>query len=135
MIKKTEKSKLVKQVKKRIPNPTGKGGFKDRPEAINKNGRPTNPNSVSNWIKIFFEMSIDDFNKYKKSKTEKEMTMAELMAWNRVHESLDELRDFQEVVNRVEGIPKQSVDMTSGGRIINFGIPKSPFINPKDDKK
>jgi hypothetical protein len=33
------------------------------------------------------------------------------------------------------GAPDQAVDVMSDGRVINFGVVKSPFINPKDDKK
>lgn len=36
-------------------NPTGKGGFADHPELINKGGRPKNEVSIMFWVKKFLE--------------------------------------------------------------------------------
>jgi hypothetical protein len=42
---------------------------------------------------------------------------------------------MNDVLDRAIGMPQQPVDVMSDGRVINFGVVKSPFINPKDDKK
>jgi hypothetical protein len=39
--------------KKNPPNPTGKGGFSERPDDINRDGRPKNEESPTYWLRKF----------------------------------------------------------------------------------
>jgi hypothetical protein len=101
------------------PNPTGKGGFQDHPELISRDGRPKNAQSFSYWMNFFKTLSKEDFDNYEKNKSDKDTTMAESLAYERVKRSRPNLKEFQEVANRTEGMPKISVE-TSGEMKVNF---------------
>ena len=88
-------------------NPDGKGGFQERPEDINAGGRPKNQERYGYWLDFFKDLPIEDFKKYKSEHPD--MSMAALGAYARVAKTIDELREFQEVANRTEGMPKQTV--------------------------
>lgn len=105
-------SESSEQVKK-VPNPTGKGGFQDHPELINAGGRPKNLESFSYWMNFFKSISVEEFKNYENTHLENKRTMAEMLAYARVFKARNDLREFQEVANRTEGMPKISVE-TSG---------------------
>ena len=88
-------------------NPSGKGGFGDHPEHRNK-GRWKKENSFSYWLNFFKHLTIKEFQEYK-SKNPK-MSMAALGAYARVGASISDLKNFEIVANRTEGMPRQSIE-------------------------
>lgn len=90
-----------------LRNPDGKGGFGEHPENINPGGRPKNQERYGYWLDFFKNLPIEDFKKYKGEHPD--MSMAALGAYARIAKTIDELREFQEVANRTEGMPKQTI--------------------------
>ena len=88
-------------------NPTGQGGFQERPEDINKGGRLQNQERYGFWLDFFKNLPLAEFKKYQNEHPE--MPMAALGAYARVAKSVDKLDEFKEVANRTEGMPKQNV--------------------------
>ena len=106
--------KTTEQVRK-APNPTGKGGFGDHPEH-RSNGTWDKNNSLGYWLGFFKSISIPEFISYEK---ENDMTVACELAYHRISEARKgELKEFQEIANRTEGKPKESVEHT--GKIENI---------------
>jgi DNA-binding XRE family transcriptional regulator len=99
---------------KQVPNPTGKGGFGERPQDINPGGRPKNAESFTYWMGHFKNMGKQEFLKWEKENDNP--TMAASLAYARVFKARNELKEFQEVANRTEGLPKASLELT--GEII-----------------
>jgi len=96
---------MNKSITNQVNNPTGKGGFQDHPE-LRSNGRWSKDNSFSYWMNFFKAMSVEEFKEYERIKPEKDRTMAETLAYARVFRARIELKEFQEVANRTEGMPK-----------------------------
>lgn len=90
-----------------LRNPDGKGGFREHPENINAGGRPKNQERYGYWLEFFKDLSIEEFKKYKGEHPD--MSMAALGAYARVAKTIDELKEFQEVANRTEGMPRQVI--------------------------
>jgi len=120
-------SKKTTQQVKKVPNPTGKGGFKDHPENQSPGGWDKN-NTPSYWLNYFNSLPIDEFKGYKIKHPD--MTMAALGSYARIAKQIDELADYKEVSNRIEGMPKQQLDMTSQGDKIEGVI----IYRPKKDE-
>lgn len=60
-----------------IRNPEGKGGFGDRPEDINRNGRPKDTDTITYWMKKFLLATEKEHNKPRiQELAEKIVTMA-----------------------------------------------------------
>jgi hypothetical protein len=131
MAKSNTKNITTKQVR-RVPNPTGKGGFQDHPELRN-DGRWDKENSYSYWLNYFKHLSIDEFKAYKLTHPDNVMTMAEMGAYARVAKTVDHLNEFQEVANRTEGMPQNHIDLTSGGKpLVVFDIDGKTKNNGSD---
>lgn len=90
-------------------NPTGKGGFGDHPEH-RSDGSWHKENSFVYWMNHFKAMSVEEFKEYERTKSDKDRTMAEMLAYARVFKARVELKEFQEVANRTEGMPKQPIE-------------------------
>ena len=90
-------------------NPTGKGGFGDHPEH-RSDGRWSKDNSYTYWMNYFKTLSRVEFDLY--PGTHPDMTIAALGAYERLKNSIGDLRDFQEVANRTEGMPIQRQEIT-----------------------
>ena len=95
-------------------NPTGKGGFGDHPENRNPGGWDPQ-NTFSYQLNRFKNMDVSEFKAWKDKHPIR--TMAEELAYNRILESRTDLKNFQEVANRTEGMPKQSIDQSNTGEI------------------
>ena len=98
------------------PNPTGKGGFQERPQDISPGGWDKN-NSFSYWLNYFKTLKIDEFKAYKQEHPD--MTMAALAAYARAGKMIEDLPEFREVADRTEGKAKQNFDITTDGEKIN----------------
>jgi hypothetical protein len=108
---------------KHIPNPTGKGGFKDHPEN-RADGKWDSKNTFSYQINRFKNMPVKEFLAWPTITSEDIRTMAEELAWKRVFESRKSLKDFKEIANRTEGMPKQSIE----GKFDGVGIDVASLV-------
>ena len=106
-------AKTRDQVKRRVPNPTGKGGFQERPQDRNA-GTWDSKNSISFQYHRFMNMPEAEFRAFT-SKPASERTMAERIAYNRVKAADKSLADVKEITDRIEGKAFQKMDITSDG--------------------
>ena len=97
-------------------NPTGKGGFKDRPQDISPGGWKKEM-VFSYQYKRFMNMSAGEFEAFAKTPKDK-MTMVELGAYMRVKAMLKSLPDTKEITDRTEGKAAQGLDITSNGETL-----------------
>lgn len=107
-----ETSDLVKneETKKKVPNPTGKGGFQERPEDINRSGTWDPKNTFSYQMNRFKNMTIKELKEWQENTPEDVRTVAEDLAFKRVFAAQGDLKEFQEVADRTEGKPKQPIE-------------------------
>ncbi len=90
-------------------NPTGKGGFQERPQDRNP-GPWSKDNSFSYWLNFFKTLPPEEFKTYP---TDHPMTMAAVGAYARIERMAKGLDEFNTVANRTEGMPKQAVEQTT----------------------
>jgi hypothetical protein len=95
------------QVKK-VPNPTGKGGFQDHPELRNNGGRITNPLKEFQR-ELFRNMTDEEKKEYLKD--------------------IDKYRKW----TMAEGTPEQPTDITSNGEGLTPILVK--FMNGAEDEQ
>lgn len=95
----------------KVPNPTGKGGFKDNPQ--NKaNGMWTKDTSISYQYNYLIRLPIEEFEKYKP------ITVAQKIAHEAVKKVYSDLGYLKEVTDRTDGKPSQPIDHTTQGEKI-----------------
>jgi len=114
---------------KRVPNPTGKGGFGEHPQNANPGGRPKNQESFSYWLNYFKNISITEFLNWPVNNPEETRTVAAELAYNRMFNARKDLAEFKEVANRTEGMPMQTADITSAGERLEQLIIYKPERN------
>ena len=100
-------------------NPTGKGGFGDNPENRNAGGRPRNSESFTYWYRVFKDMTVKELKSWQEDNPEDERSVASDLAFTRIINSKKDLKEYQEVANRSEGMPtqKQELSGTEGSAI------------------
>jgi hypothetical protein len=108
------------QVRK-TPNPSGKGGFGDNPQN-RSDGRWSKENSFSYWMNYFKSLPVSEFLDWLKGNPEKTRSMASDLAYTRVLEARKELKEFEVVANRTEGMPRQSVGLELDNDITEIEI-------------
>jgi hypothetical protein len=113
-------------------NPTGKGGFGERPEDINRSGTWNPRMTFSFQCRRFMNMTVEEFKSWKELTADKDKTMVEELAYVAVLKARTEFRERQEVANRTEGMPKQSTDLTTNGKDISPVLVK--FIDKNIDE-
>ena len=96
---------------KRVPNPTGKGGFQERPEDINRNGTWDPRLTFNHQYKRFLRMTVEEFTAWGKETDDTNRTNVEIIAWIAVGKARTDLKERQELANRTEGMPKQSLEI------------------------
>ena len=99
-----------KQVYDKPRNPTGKGGFKDNPQNISRDGRPKNEQRFGYWLQFFKNLTTEEFINYTEERPEAQMYMAESIAYERVRKSKKNLPEYKEVADRTEGRAKQTFE-------------------------
>lgn len=104
----------TKQVRDYTPNPTGKGGFQERPNDRN-DGRWNKDDSISYQYNKLLRMSPEELDDFMPE------TNAQAIAKKRILAAVGDngLLDTKEITDRVEGKAPQSIDMTSKGESIN----------------
>lgn len=104
----------TKQVRDYIPNPSGKGGFQERPND-RSDGRWNKDESISYQYNRLLRMPPEELDEYVPE------TNAQAIAKTRITAARGDngLMDTKEITDRVEGKAPQSIDMTSKGESIN----------------
>lgn len=95
-------------------NPEGKGGFGDNPQN-RSNGSWKKTETFRYWYEIFKEMTVKEFKEWQETNPEDTRSIASNLAFRRIFNSLDDLKEFQEVANRSEGMPKQTNELSGTG--------------------
>lgn len=109
-------------------NPTGKGGFGDNPQNRNAGGRPKNEQRFGYWMQLFKNLTNEEFVNYTKTRSENDMFVAEIIAYERVKKSRYDLKEFNEVADRTEGKAIQRQELTGkGGESL-----LAPKLSPED---
>jgi hypothetical protein len=98
---------VTKQDRKRNFNPTGKGGFQDHPELINKKGRPPKGWAWSELLEDIGEEMVPGTD----GKTFKQMVGRRL--W--VESAAGNIFAIKELFNRMEGMPR--INMKVEGKV------------------
>lgn len=109
-----------KQVK-RVPNPTGKGGFRDHPELRNDRGLIKTPTF---WINHYGEKTPEEVLYALKEKPKSEKTMFEEIALAHLVGGRTNPSERKDLINRIDGMPQQKTDITSNGETINVTLDK-----------
>lgn len=107
----TKKTTQQVTIKRKIPNPTGKGGFQDHPECRSPGGwRKENSisyqyNRFKNMTPAQIEKWLKDWEKPESKKDKINYSAAAWIAYRRVRQSMAEngLADAKEVADRTEG--------------------------------
>ena len=94
-------------------NPTGRGGFKERPQDISPGGWKKE-NTISYQYNRFINMTEDELSAFTKTPSS-ERTVAMRLAFNRVKAADKSLPDMKEITDRTEGRAFQNMDVTSDG--------------------
>ena len=118
---------LVKQNKNKSENPmnlnpTGRGGFGDHPDHINKNGRPKLGNAISDVIRGSLDDEIDIVDK--KTGQIRKITKREALSEVLLKLGISgNLRAIELIMDRLEGKPRQSIkhegDINSRIEVLN----------------
>jgi len=119
-----------KQVK-RVPNPTGKGGFQERPEDRN-NGHWSPENTISYQYRRFLKMSPEELRAFA-NVPENERTVAMDIAYSQVLASRKSLPHTKEITDRTEGKAQQQIDLTTGGDKLNIALVEFVDGNNQDE--
>ena len=111
------------------PNPTGKGGFQERPQD-RASGHWKPEHTISFQYKRFLKMSPEELKAYANT-PDKERTVAMDIAYSRVLASRKSLNDTKEITDRTEGKAQQFIDMTTGGEPMKALV---EFIDVNNDQ-
>lgn len=111
-------------------NPTGKGGFQDRPEDINRKGRPKRATLNEILHKVLLEWSKD-------VNTGEDVLMAEAVVRKVVHKALIDGSEsmLKEIWDRVEGRPRQPIHMHGAVLTLSHDIELDEEQQKKFDEK
>lgn len=92
-------------------NPTGKGGFGDNPQ--NRGDGSWDKTMVFSYqYRRFMNMTITQLEEYSRLPKD-DRTVVEDLAYQRVLSARTSLKDVKEITDRVEGKPKQSIELDS----------------------
>ena len=105
-----------KLLKGAVINPTGKGGFQERPEDISPGGWKKE-NTISYQYNRFMNMTPDELVEWSKTPNS-ERTVAMDLAYGRVLAARKSLADIKEITDRTEGKAPQLVENTGESKII-----------------
>lgn len=112
----------TKQVRKHIPNPTGKGGFKDHPE-LRSDGGWKKEDSIGYQYNFLQRLTVSGFKQWLTDNPDDKRTMAQELAYQAVLKARKELNYLKEVTDRTEGKAPQSIDVTTlGEKITNIAM-------------
>lgn len=85
-------------------NPSGKGGFGEHPENINRDPKILkNEQRFSYWLPFFKSLTAKEFIQYAVDKKEEDMYVAEVISYERVANSRKDLAEYKDLADRTEG--------------------------------
>lgn len=123
------------QVKDMNRNPTGKGGFREHPELINRDGRPKNEQRFGYWLQFFKNLTINELVNYSKIKKLEDMFVAEAIAYERVVKARTDLDEYKDLANRTEGLPIRRQEITGkDGEAIGISMSYVDALKMIDDE-
>jgi len=108
-------------------NPEGKGGFQERPQDISPGGW-SKETSQSYWLHKFQSLTVDELEKWKTDNPMGSRLVAADLALTRILECKKDFRVYQAVVNRCEGMPRQTTEVNMGTAVT--GVVVLPELNP-----
>lgn len=112
-------------------NPSGKGGFQERPQ---DRGSWTKDTSPTRWIREFSKLTIEGINEKAKDPA---LTMVQRIAIKHVFNAYKDPRIATDYIDRLDGKARQSTDVSVTGydppRIIIEGFDDNPD-NTKDNE-
>jgi len=106
---KGNKENITTDQVKRIPNPTGKGGFGDHPENRNPGGWKKTE-TFRYWFEIFKEMTVTELKKWQRENPENTRKVVADLAFTRIVNAKGNLKEFREVADRTEGKATQKLE-------------------------
>ena len=121
-----------------MANPTGKGGFADHPENINREGAPKRGQNWQDTVKKITDMTREEAIEYVGKRSKLARLLKELPPNLPIKDALVFIsiiqygrdpnpRMFQALADREDGKPQQNMDIKSGGEkieaVINVYIP------------
>lgn len=95
--------------KGRINNPTGKGGFQERPQDINRTGRWRKEDSISYQYNMLIRLTVSEFKKWLIKNPEGKRTVAQQLGYDAVLAARTDIRYLEEVTDRTEGKAPQTI--------------------------
>lgn len=104
-----ETTKQDSKTPPKLRNPDGKGGFGDNPQNRH-NGSWKKTETFRYWFDVFKEMTVAELKTWQNDNPEDKRSVASNLAFTRVIKAQGDLKEFQEVANRSEGMPKQTVE-------------------------
>lgn len=108
---------LVEDKLRKPPNPTGKGGFGERPQDINRAGGPPKEWTFKQLLREVGDEFKEWTGKDGQIHREQHKAIATKRLW---HEAMNgNIGAMREIMNRIDGMPEQSTDVTSGGDKLN----------------
>ena len=111
---------MKKPTTKQVPNPEGKGGFKDNPQNRSDGGWKKE-NTISYQYRRFLNMTPEELKDFINT-PESERTVAMDIAYSQVIASRKSLPHTKEITDRTEGRARESIDHTSGGEKIQTTV-------------
>lgn len=90
-------------------NPTGKGGFQDRPQ---DRGSWTKDTSPTRWIREFSKLTTEEFNEKIKDPT---LTMVQKIAIKHILNASKDPKVAADYIDRLDGKARQSTDVSVTG--------------------
>lgn len=92
-----------------VLNPTGKGGFQDRPQ---DRGSWTKDTSPTRWIREFSKLTTEEFNEKAKDPT---LTMVQKIAIKHILNASKDPKVAADYIDRLDGKARQSTDVSVTG--------------------
>ena len=83
--------------------------MQERPEDINRTGRPKNEQRFGYWLQFFKNLTSKEFKEYALSRNEDDMYVAEIIAYERVKASRKDLGEYKDLADRTEGRALQTM--------------------------
>lgn len=106
-------TEITREQVKHIPNPTGKGGFQERPQDRHS-GSWKKIETFRFWYDTFKEMTVTELKNWQKNNPEDTRKVVADLAFNAVVKAKNDLKYQIEVTDRTEGKSLQKLEHSGG---------------------